>query len=177
MKKVSLLIAVVIAIISILGFGEAHAQSDAVLYQTAKKAAATGDNDYAFMCFRSIINSSSRSKFYKEALFSTGEYYYSIGDYRNADRSFSSFLDAYSKDEAFPFAIAYLLRIDAQTRISKTTDDLRKKLITFKQLSLLFSEFKELTYKSPLNLHYKAIYFIDSIEIYINEELFEKVYF
>ena len=177
MKKFSLLIVAVMSVISILGLGEAYAQSDAVLYKIAKKAAATGDNDYAFMCFRSIINSSSRSKFYKEALFSTGEYYYSMGDYRNADRSFSSFLDTYPKDEAFPFAIAYMLRIDEQMQISKTTEGLRKKLITFKQLSLLFSEFKELTYKSPLNLHYKAIYFIDRIEMYINEDLFEKIYF
>ncbi|MCG2710962.1 MAG: hypothetical protein L6416_01305 [Candidatus Omnitrophica bacterium] len=160
-------------IFSSVGF----AQSDVYLYGTAKKAVAAGDNDYAFMCFFSLLYSSIKSKYHKEALFTTGEYYYFIGDYRSAEKAFSDFIDCYSKDEALPFAIVYLLKISNWMQISKTAADLRKKVITFKQLSLLFSESKELFFISPANLHYKATYFIDYIEIYINEELFEKIYF
>ncbi len=167
----------IIFAISMIFSNSGFAESDAYLYNTAKQAVAAGDNDYAFMCFRSLLHYSTKSKYYKAALFSTGEYYYSIGDYRSAEKSFSDFIDCYPKDEALPFAVVYLLKISEQMQISKTAADLRKKVITFKQLSLLFSEFKELSYISPLDLHYKAIYFIDRIEIYINEELFEKIYF
>ncbi len=175
MKRIGSLLAV--CVLSVLFSGVVFADSDVFLYNTAKQAAAAGDNDYAFMCFHSLLKYSFKSKYYKEALFSTGEYYYFIGDYRSAERSFSEFIDYYSKEEALPFAIVYLLKINNYKQRSKTTDDLRKKVITFKQLSLLFSESKELSYISPLNLHYKAIYFIDRVEIYINEELFEKIYF
>ncbi|MFH1093679.1 MAG: outer membrane protein assembly factor BamD [Candidatus Omnitrophota bacterium] len=175
MKKIGFF--VIILPLSMIFLNVVFAQSDAVFYSTAKQAVTAGDNDYAFMCFRSLLDYPAKSKYHKEALFSTGEYYYSIGDYRSAEKSFSNFIDEYSKDKALPFAVIYLLKISDQMQISKSAADLRKKVITFKQLSLLFSEFKELSYVSPLNLHYKAIYSIDRIEIYINEELFEKIYF
>lgn len=168
---------IIIFILSVFWVNAGFAQSDVSFYKTARQAVSAGDNDYAFMCFRSILKLRHESKYYKEALFATGEYYYSIGDFRSAEKAFSSFVDAYPKDEALPFAIIYLLKIGNRMQISKTAEDLKKQLVTFKQLSLLFSECKTLSFISPLNLPYKAIYFIDRIEIYINEELFEKVYF
>ncbi|MCK4993468.1 MAG: outer membrane protein assembly factor BamD [Candidatus Omnitrophica bacterium] len=175
MKKISFLVIIFTVFMTLSSAG--FAQSDTSFYNTAKDAVATGDKDYAFMCFRSLLKLTHESRYHKEALFATGEYYYSIGDYRSADKAFSSFIDAYPKDEALPYSIVYLLKLSKQMQISKTIEDLRKQVITFKQLSLLFSEFKELSFISPLNLHYKAIYFIDRIEIYINEALFEKIYF
>ncbi len=163
--------------LAMMNANSGFAQSDTSFYKTAKNAVKAGDNDYAFMCFRSIVESTKKSKYYKEALFATGEYYYSLGDYRSAEEAFSNFIDSYAQDQALPFAVIYLLKISNQMYISKTQEDLRKQIITFKQLSLLFREFKECSYISPMNLHYKAIYFIDCIEIYINEGLFEKIYF
>ncbi len=55
------------------------AQSDASLYRTAKEAVAAGDNDYAFMCFRSLLDHSLESRYHKQALFSTGEYWLNMG--------------------------------------------------------------------------------------------------
>ena len=175
MKKIGVFL--VILTVCTLWANDGFCQSDASFYSTAKRAVKAGDIDYAFMCFRSILHLKPESKYYKEALFAAGEYYYYIGDYRSAEKAFSEFIDAFPKDKALPFSAVYLLKISSQKQISKTIAGLRKKIITFKQLSLLFSEYKELFFISPLNLHYKAVYFIDRIEIYVNEELFEKIYF
>ena len=175
MKKIRIIL--LIFVFSVAFLSKALAASNAQLYETAKQAVKSGDREYAFMCFRSILHRTFKSQYHREALFATGEYFYSIGDYRSAEKSFSDFIDYYSEDKALPFAIVYLLKINNYMQIQKASEDLRKQAITFKQLSLLFSEFKELTYTSAFNLHYKAIYFIDRIEIYINEELFEKIYF
>ncbi|MFH1458835.1 MAG: outer membrane protein assembly factor BamD [Candidatus Omnitrophota bacterium] len=153
-----------------------YAQSDKYIYNSAQEAMAQGDRDFAFMHFRSLLRFSPNSRYYKKALFATGEYYFTNGDYYDAEKIFSQLIESYPENEALPFAIMYLLKID-QLYNQEQASNLKKQVIQFKQLSLLFSEFKEYSYTSPLNYKYKAIYFIDRVEFYINGELFEEIYF
>ncbi|MFH1062147.1 MAG: outer membrane protein assembly factor BamD [Candidatus Omnitrophota bacterium] len=174
MKKNVLLLIVFISVMSGAIFG--YAQEDADLYLSAKQSVKDGDRDFAFMQFHSLLQLSTTSLYYHDALFATGEYYFALANYYDAQSAFAKFIELFPRSEALPFAVVYLLKME-QVQQQDKQYDLKKKVITFKQLSLLFSEYKEYLYKSPLGLNYKAIYFIDRVEIYINEELFETVYF
>jgi outer membrane protein assembly factor BamD (BamD/ComL family) len=174
MRKIGLLFIICITMIMYAAVG--FAQGDADLYNSAKEAVKNGDRDFAFMQFHSLLRLSTTSSYYDEALFATGEYYFSLANYYDAQITFSKFVELYPQSEALPFAVIYLLKME-QAGQQENKYDLRKKVITFRQLSLLFSEYKEYPYKSPFGLNYKAIYFIDRVEMYINEELFETVYF
>jgi len=154
-----------------------YAQEDRALYYSGVNAALNGETDFAFMEFHALLNGHRMSKYYKDALFSAGEYYYSIKDYANAAGSFSKFIENYSEANSLPFAIAYLVKINKIAGTQQIIYDLKRKLIEFMQLSLLFSEFKEYTHESALNMRYKARYFIDKIEIYIDGKLFEEIHF
>jgi outer membrane protein assembly factor BamD (BamD/ComL family) len=155
-----------------------YAQQDRELFTEATELARLGKRDVAFMHFHSLLKKySSVSKYYKEALFAAGEYYFSIGDYNNAEESFARFIKNYPDSEAFPFALVYLLKISRRAGDEKMTGDLQQKIIEFKQLSLLFSDFKESNYLSPLFRRYKAVYFIERVEFYLDGDLFEKIHF
>jgi outer membrane protein assembly factor BamD (BamD/ComL family) len=174
MKKIFLLIGILCILSGTPGIS--HAQTDAELYNNAKLAAKQGDRDFAFMQYHSLMRLSENSPYYHDALFAVGEYYFDMSNYYDAYRTFVEFVELYPRSEALPFAVVYLLKME-QNQQENESEDLEKKVITFKQLSLLFSEYKEYLYTSPLGTKYKAVYFIDKVEIYINEVLFETVYF
>ncbi len=172
-KKLS----IIIVLISIIAFAASvYAQEDADLFFSAKQSVKDGNRDFAFMQFHSLLRLSTSSLYHQDALFATGEYYFEMANYYDAYISFSKFIELYPKSDALPFAVVYLLKME-QMHSPASEYDLKKKVITFKQISLLFSEYKEYPYESPLGTKYKAIYFIDRVEVYINEALFETVYF
>ncbi|MFH2137527.1 MAG: hypothetical protein ABII88_03330 [Candidatus Omnitrophota bacterium] len=150
---------------------------DDKLYADANSNAKNGAIEYAFMNFHSILAYSAASQYYKEALFACGEYYYLAGAYTDAEEMFIKFIQQDSDSEAFLFALAYLFKISRQDRDSRFSDELKKQIIESHQLSLLFSDFKENKYLSPLNKKYKALYFIDRVEFYIDGKIFEKIEF
>ena len=162
---------------SIVLCADLYAQEDFRLYQEAIQAAKQGKPEFAFMHFHSLLKFSSASYYYAQAVFATGEYYYSIGNFRQAAEQFNLFLQKYPDSDAFPFAAIYLLKIYKAAGWTQGEHELKKHIIQFVQLSLLFREFKEHVYWSAMNINYKARYFIDKVEFYINGTLFEKVNF
>jgi len=54
-------------------------------------------------------------------------------------------------------------------------ENLKKEILTFKQVGLVFKEFKEYTYRSPLYRTYKAVFRIDQVEFYVGGKLFATV--
>jgi len=154
-----------------------YSQEDKSLYLQATRAARSGKIDFAFMNFRKLLNEYPESKYRQQALFGTGEYYFSIGDYEDAVQSFNKFINSYPESEAKSFAIAYLLHIAKRKGEETVVEKLEKELIGFQQSSLLFRDFEELQYLSPLYKNYKALNFIDKIEIYIDNEIFAKISF
>lgn len=156
---------------------QGYPQEDRNLYTQGVKAAQRGELEFAFINFHLLLNNFPESKYRRECLFGTGEYYFSIADYRDAARVFSQFINDYPKSEAKPFAIAYLLNIAKKEGEEDLVEELKKELIGLEQLSLLFRDFKELQYVSALCKNYKALNFIDKIEIYIDDELFAEASF
>ena len=155
----------------------AFARSEKAIYQEGVRAAKAGDIDFAFMDFHELLRHSASSKYYPQALFSVGEYYYWHGNRRDAEMIFTDFIEKFPDSEAFPFAMVYLLQFWKDSPDEEFAYELKKKIIKFKQLSLLFSEFKEYSFTSSMNYNYRAVYFIDRVEFYINDELFERIYF
>lgn len=154
-----------------------YAQEDKNLYYKGLKAAGRGETDFAFMNFYKLINDFPESRYLKEALFAAGEYYFSIGVYSEAACMFNQSINNYSESESHPFAIAYLLEIAKKGKQENLAEKLKKGLLGLQQVSLLFRDFKELKYSSPFSKNYQALYFIDKIQIYIDDELFTEIVF
>jgi tetratricopeptide (TPR) repeat protein len=171
--KIFLLITLVICLFQNKGYS----QEGKNLYHQAVEAAARGEKDFAFMSFHMLLNDFPESEYYHQALFAVGEYYFSISNYNDAVQVFNQLIDDYPDSEAKPFALAYLLKIAQRQNKENLIDKFKKELIGWKQLSLLFRDFKELEYVSPLCKNYKVLNFIDKIVICIENETFVEISF
>ena len=150
---------------------------DRDLYYQAIQTAQSGNTHFAFMYFRRLLREFPESRFFEDSLFTTGEYYFLIDDYFDAKKTFEKFINDYPESRARLFALTYLLKIAEDQQRQSLRQDLEKQILKLKQIVLLFKDFEEYEYTSPLSKKYKAIYFIDRIEIYIDDDLFTKISF
>lgn len=153
----------------------AYPQESQKLYHEGLKFARSGDMDFAFMRYQMLLENYPDAEFIEDVLFAIGEHYFSTSDYYNAAMTFNEFINRYQESDALPFALIYLAKITRQAGKEDLAVNFEKAVISFKQTSLLFSNFKEHTYVSSFYKKYKAVYFIDRVEIYINNELFAKI--
>ncbi|UCC94883.1 MAG: hypothetical protein JSW40_08745 [Candidatus Omnitrophota bacterium] len=157
-------------------FCGAYAQSPGRLYYEASKAARSGRIDFAYMHLNELLRCCSDSLLAEKALFGVGEYYFSVAAHYDAASSFIRFNEEYPQSKARLFALAYIFEIARSNEREDLQKHLEREILTFKQLSLLFADYKEYVYVSPLfSKEYKAVHFIDRIEFYIDGELFTKV--
>ena len=165
----------VIILLVLLSWNSGNAQEERQLYSMAASAVKSGDLDTAFMHFRSLLENYPESKYRENPLFAIGEYYYLIADYSDAVKTFISFISDYPDSKGRQFALAYLLKI-AQIRGEESlVKSLEEKIVTLRQLTLLFSDFKEYKYRSSLLKEHRVIYYIDKVEFYVDKELFAKI--
>lgn len=156
-------------------FSNSYAGEDSYLYSKAVHAAKRNKLNSSFMHLSRIVNRHPSSKFFTSALFSVGEYYYVIGDYFNAKNAFEQFIEKDSQSKSAVFARAYLIKIVKDNQESAAKYE--KEIVTFKRLSLFFRDFKIIKYRSAFLKKYKAVYFIDKVEVYINNALFIEIPF
>ncbi|OQX81771.1 MAG: hypothetical protein B6D56_01470 [Candidatus Omnitrophica bacterium 4484_70.1] len=154
-----------------------YSQKDQELYYQAVQLAREKEVDIAFSYFDLLLHCFPNSKFREESLFAVGEYYFSISAYTEARESFERFIKRYSHSPAKIFALSYLLKISQQRNDYIKVKELEKQIIKFQQTSLVFREFKKLQYLSPFLKQYRALYFIDHIEVYVDEDLLVKINF
>lgn len=145
------------------------------LYSQGLSLARRGDVDFAFARYHMLLENYPNVEFIDEVLFAVGEYYFSISNYYNAAALFNKLVIQYPESKAMPFVLSYLAKICRMENKESLAENLEKAIIRFKQTSLLFSNFKEYKYVSSFYKKYKAVYFIDRVEIYINDELFAKI--
>ena len=153
----------------------AFAQNDNQIYAMAIREAKAGNMDFAFMHFRSLLRNYPDSKYAHDALFATGEYYFIAGDYNNTIEALSNFINDYPDSEGLPFALLYLLKAAEIRRQEPLAEKLKNKIISLKRLSFLFRESEGYTYKSPLRIKYRVIYYIDKVEFHVDDKLSEKI--
>ena len=151
------------------------APSASQVYSKAVKFAKAGQEYFAFMHYSSLLRNFPVSKYREQALFATGEYYYRMSGFDEAAKAFESFLREYPDSEDKLYALAYLLGISERQKINIPVEDIKKQIIKLYQVSFVFRESKELTFKSPLFRNYKTVIQIDRIEFYVEGELIAKV--
>lgn len=173
MKKIKIIILVLL--MGCLFAQCAYSQESRKLYHEGLKLARSGDVDFAFMRYQLLLENYPDAEFIDDVLFAVGEHYFSMLDYYNAAMTFNEFIKGYQESDALPFALIYLVKIFRQAGKEDLAVSFEKAIISFKQTSLLFSNFKEHAYISSFYKKYKAVYFIDRVEIYINNELFAKI--
>ncbi len=105
-------------------------------------------------------------------MFARGEYFFNQENYNKAILSFEKFLIHYKKPKEQLFALAFLYKLSLIKENKQLSTKLKKRIVTHKQIGLVFK--KDITIKltTPMNQNLKAIINIDKIEFYKNEELF-----
>jgi len=155
-------------------FAEAGAQ-----YKEALRLIREKKHDFAFMELRSILKDFPKSRYAQDALFGVAEYCYEHNMHYDAIKGFTEYINMYPDSKAVIFAKAYLLKI--MDKIKNPTEEEKNALESIKRdffsgpLFLLFSEYKETSYKSPFLNRFKIRYYFDNIEIYRNDEIFLKI--
>ena len=166
----------IILLLSIILAKPGYAQEDAGIYAMGIKAARDRNMDFAFMHFRALVNDFPASKYKEKALFAVGEYYFSLPSHAPAAVTFKSFLSEYPDSKAKLFALMYLFKIAEIRNNENLRNDLETRIINFKQVSLVFRDFKEYFYRSSLK-DYKAAFHIDRIEFFVAGEPFANISF
>lgn len=151
------------------------AAEDARFYHMAIQSARAGDLDFAFMRYRNILMQYPKSRYREQALFAQGEYFYLLPQDTEARKAFERFIEEYPDAEAKLFALAYLLKIAEREGQQEMYDAYATDIVTLKQVSLVFRDFKEYEYLSPMNREHKAVFHIDTIEFIVEGELFAKI--
>ncbi|MFA5199291.1 MAG: outer membrane protein assembly factor BamD [Candidatus Omnitrophota bacterium] len=156
-----------------MGLGKAGAQRQD--YQLAKDAAKSGDKEFALMHFSSVLKNDPDPNHRQEALFAVAEYYYLAGDFPDSLGSLSEFLENYPDSKLRPVALFLLLEISENFNNDSLSKSVEKQIMDLKRIFLVFKEAQEYSFKSPLGLDYKLIYYIDKIEFFINGQLKKQI--
>ncbi|MFH1414122.1 MAG: hypothetical protein ABIG56_04685 [Candidatus Omnitrophota bacterium] len=169
------LVVILLLYLLFYGYNLSYAEGDALMYSRAAKAAKAGNVSAAFMYFHSLMNSNPDSRYRDEALFAIGEYYFLISNSYDAFISFADFVNEFPDSQGKVFALVYLLKIAEKADKTSIAQGLEKDIVTFKRLILLFKEYKEYKYLSPLHREHKLVYFIDKVEAYVDGELLAQI--
>lgn len=174
MKKITCILLFLIFSVGIL-LADSGGQAE---YDEAIQFIKVKQDDFAFLKFREIVRKYPESRFAPDALFATGEYCYDKKMYYEAIENFSAYVKNYPRTDAAVFARTYLLKIIEETdrdEIDKEVIENLERELFSKPLFLLFSQYKEASYKSPFRNKFTIRYYMDMIEIYKNDELFIKI--
>ena len=152
-----------------------YAGWDTELFSKASKAVQRGEIDFAFMQYRSIVSNYPNSRYHNDALFANAEYYFLKSNFREADYYFKIYLKQEMDPNGKLFALAYRLRIARIYNKAALIEDLEQQIISLRQQAFVFEKFKEYAYQSPFNRQHKAVYSINKIEFYVNDQIFEAV--
>lgn len=144
------------------------AAEDAELFGDGCAAGRAGEYSAAYVYFSQIIVLHPDSKYMERALFSFGETNYAMKNYREAADAFSKSAKDHPDSKAKVFALAYLVRLSRQAEKEDLAKAWGKEIVASERLSLIFRDSKEYNFRSSLGKRYKAVYFIDKVEFYVD---------
>lgn len=168
--------AVLLIILLIFPFGLRQVSGEEE-YSRAQNAVKSGDKEFAFMHFLSVLKNNPGSKHRQEALFATAEYFFHVCDYGDAFSALEEFLEDYPYSKMRPFALLYLLKIAQIWQEGQLARDIEMRIINSKRIILLFKDAQEYKFKSPLGINYKLIYYIDRLEFYLDDKLQTQIHY
>lgn len=179
MKKIFYILLFALLAVFIFKAPNINAQSAEAQYREALQMVEEKKYDFAFFAFRSITRDFPKSKYTSDALFAVGEYFYSQRANAESISSFSEYVRKYPNASGAVFAKTYLLKIietaeKPSAAEKKNIDNLEKEFFS-KPLFLLFSQYKEVSYKSGLANSFTIRYYVDKIEVYKNGQIFYRI--
>lgn len=179
MKKAFLFLLPIVTLLFLFKVTMLCGQSPKAEYEEAIKSAREKRADFAFMAFRSIIRNFPETEYARESMFAIAEYYYEINAYFDAIRHFKDYIKIYPNTSGVTFAKAYLLKIkesikNPTVKQKEILDEMEMDFFS-RPLFLIFSEYKEDSYKSAFQNEFTIRYQLDLIEIYRNGKIFVKI--
>lgn len=136
-----------------------------------------GENDFAFMDFQTVLDDCPQSSHCLAAAFAQGEYYFLQDNLQMASDAFENFYVKYPRHEEALIALAYLFQIAKIEEKSNDMEKYRQEAATFRQLTFIFSDKKSFNFLSGFQRRHKLVYYIDKVDLYVNDELFTEVPF
>ena len=150
--------------------GMVFAGGDTELYHHIQTSVRRGNLDFAYMQMRNILRDYPHSRYRDQAMFGMGEYHFLIPQYKQAEAMFNQYLDNFPDSKGTLFALCLLHQIaEFQSDAAKALD-LKNRIIKYKQVSLIFREFQEYKFVSPLNRTYRAVFHIDRIDFFVGDK-------
>lgn len=178
MDRKNLRIIFITLLIAFLFAASGYCGEEKDFYYRGVRAARAGRIDQAFSYFDIVLRSLYKANRYTEkALFATGEYYFLIGANREAKIAFRQVANDYPESITALLSLGYLFKMAQLEGKQESLESIKKEIIGFKQVSLLFRDSEVFKYLSAMNKKYKAVYYIDKVEIYIDGELFQEIPF
>jgi outer membrane protein assembly factor BamD (BamD/ComL family) len=146
-------------------------------WQDAIVSAKQGDYDFAFMDFQSFLEEYPESRHCVAAQFALGEYYFLQNNLPMASNAFKNVYSQYPQHQEALIALAYLFKIAEIQKHSADIKDYRSKAASFRQLTFIFNDKKSFKFLSGFQRKHKLVYYINKVELYVNDELFTEVPF
>jgi len=146
-------------------------------WKEATGLAKQGENDFAFMDFKNILDVYPNTRYSLAAAFALGEYYFLQNNLPMASDEFKHFYAQYPQHEEALIALAYLFKIAQIQNRPQDMDQYRNKVATFRQLTFIFNDKKSFKFFSGFQRKYKLVYYINKVELYANGKLFTGVPF
>jgi len=136
-----------------------------------------GENDFAFMDFRAILDDYPNSRWAMASAFAQGEYYFLQDNLPMATDEFKNFYAKYPQHPEALIAIAYLFKIAEIQKNPDRMKEYRNKAASFRQLTFIFNDQKSFKFMSGFQRKYKLVSYINKVDLYVNGKLFTEVPF
>ncbi len=154
-----------------------NAAEDGIVWEEAVQMAKRGDADFAFMYFRILAHDYPDSRRAVDAQFALGEYYFLQGNFAVAAQEFGDFCARYPKRKETLAALGYLYQM---ARMQGQTDAMKKyrdRVVASHQVILIFDEKQSFQFLSGFQRRHKVAFYIDKIEVWIDDKLFSEIPF
>ena len=148
---------------------------DKQLYLRAQKSIKLGQKDFAFMRYGELLRRFPNSRYKDAALFGVAEYYFSAENYQEAESHFDEYIRQNSDFKKKLFAYGYLLKIAQDNSDLAMQNKIIEEILSLRQMGFVFDTSKEFHFYSAFKDHLKAIFTIDKIIFYRNDQPFVEV--
>jgi len=108
------------------------------------------------------------------ARFSVGEYYFKHNQLFDSRGAFRKYANDYPPQISSFIAKIFLFKIAKLQNDIEKVEELKREIFG-KSFIILFSDYKVLEYISAFGNNYTVHYYVNKVELFLNDELFEKV--
>lgn len=169
-RKILLSFIVLLFLLSNSGYPTQSVFTDEELARVDKEAYL----DAAYVHYRGVLYQDNNPAEKNRAMFALGEYFYLIANYQDAQQYFNEYLKNSSDLSTRIFALVYLLDIAQKEKKEGEVQTFQEGILNLEQQLYLFRDNKTYQYKSPLNRLHRAVYTIDEVKVYVDNQLFFK---